>query len=365
MHFRSILSGTLALLLVQAAAALASGTGQHAAKRFSCPSADRLAGHFRRQEEAGAAAGRAAADAPRITGARRADPADQRHDRGAQLPGPADAGADAQDAGRQRVPLPGARRRLTGRPGSRPGRRRRTPSRDRQQRRRGAGDAGAGRCGACRPPAARAIGEVIVESPTGDPRQGGRPARRRRPSAPSPSTRTAMWSTPTATRRRARRRETPAGRRRGGTAGRQPRPASPTARWSPRCPPPTTRTSSTAIPTSSSCRATTARPRQGFRDHIARFPTDPKAADAHYWLGESLLGQQKYRDAAEVSLPPTRTIRSREGAGHAAEARRFADRPEPARRRLRHLQGNRQALPRNRPTRLKERVKQEQALAAC
>lgn len=41
---------------------------------------------------------------------------------------------------------------------------------------------------------------------------------------------------------------------------------------------------------------------QGFRDHIARFPKDPKAADAHYWLGESLLGQQKYRDAAETFL---------------------------------------------------------------
>jgi tol-pal system protein YbgF len=40
----------------------------------------------------------------------------------------------------------------------------------------------------------------------------------------------------------------------------------------------------------------------GFRDHIARFPTDSKASDAHYWLGESLLGQQKYRDAAEVFL---------------------------------------------------------------
>jgi len=44
----------------------------------------------------------------------------------------------------------------------------------------------------------------------------------------------------------------------------------------------------------------------GFRDHIARFPTDPKASDAHYWLGESLLGQQKYRDAAEVFLAANR-----------------------------------------------------------
>lgn len=41
---------------------------------------------------------------------------------------------------------------------------------------------------------------------------------------------------------------------------------------------------------------------QGFRDHISRFPKDAKTADAHYWLGESLLGQQKYRDAAEVFL---------------------------------------------------------------
>ena len=41
---------------------------------------------------------------------------------------------------------------------------------------------------------------------------------------------------------------------------------------------------------------------QGFRDHIARYPKDAKAADAHYWLGEALLGQQKYRDAAEVFL---------------------------------------------------------------
>lgn len=40
----------------------------------------------------------------------------------------------------------------------------------------------------------------------------------------------------------------------------------------------------------------------GFRDHIARFPQDARAPDAHFWLGESLLGQKKYRDAAEVFL---------------------------------------------------------------
>ncbi|GAA4122210.1 tol-pal system protein YbgF [Aminobacter aganoensis] len=41
---------------------------------------------------------------------------------------------------------------------------------------------------------------------------------------------------------------------------------------------------------------------EGFRDHIQRFPADPKTADARFWLGESLLGQKKYRDAAEIFL---------------------------------------------------------------
>lgn len=40
----------------------------------------------------------------------------------------------------------------------------------------------------------------------------------------------------------------------------------------------------------------------GFRDHISRFPQSERAPDAHFWLGEALLGQQKYRDAAETFL---------------------------------------------------------------
>lgn len=40
----------------------------------------------------------------------------------------------------------------------------------------------------------------------------------------------------------------------------------------------------------------------GFRDHIARFPDDARAPDAHFWLGEALLGQKRYRDAAETFL---------------------------------------------------------------
>jgi tol-pal system protein YbgF len=44
----------------------------------------------------------------------------------------------------------------------------------------------------------------------------------------------------------------------------------------------------------------------GFRQHIANFPGDTQTADAHYWLGEALLGQQRYRDAAEVFVDANR-----------------------------------------------------------
>ncbi len=44
----------------------------------------------------------------------------------------------------------------------------------------------------------------------------------------------------------------------------------------------------------------------GFKQHIQRFPDDPHAADAHFWLGEALLDQQKYRDAAQVFLTASR-----------------------------------------------------------
>ncbi|MCB1381500.1 MAG: tol-pal system protein YbgF [Notoacmeibacter sp.] len=40
----------------------------------------------------------------------------------------------------------------------------------------------------------------------------------------------------------------------------------------------------------------------GFRDYIERFPDGEQVADATFWLGESLLGQERYRDAAEVFL---------------------------------------------------------------
>ncbi|MGB8819098.1 MAG: tol-pal system protein YbgF, partial [Rhizobiaceae bacterium] len=41
---------------------------------------------------------------------------------------------------------------------------------------------------------------------------------------------------------------------------------------------------------------------QGFRAHVEQFPADPQAADARYWLGESLAAQGRNRDAAEIFL---------------------------------------------------------------
>ncbi|MCO6391341.1 tol-pal system protein YbgF [Aliihoeflea aestuarii] len=44
----------------------------------------------------------------------------------------------------------------------------------------------------------------------------------------------------------------------------------------------------------------------GFRDLIARFPQDEQIPDAQFWLGEALLGQERYRDAAETFLAASR-----------------------------------------------------------
>lgn len=44
----------------------------------------------------------------------------------------------------------------------------------------------------------------------------------------------------------------------------------------------------------------------GFRDLIARFPDSEHAADAHFWLGEAQLAQQKPREAAETFLAASR-----------------------------------------------------------
>jgi len=103
----------------------------------------------------------------------------------------------------------------------------------------------------------------------------------------------------------------------------------------------------------------------GFRNHITRFPDDAKTADAHFWLGESLLGQKKYRDAAEIFLAANKQYPSSKkapdmllklGVSMAGLDQRdvacatFSE----IGKRYPDIGGP-----------LKERVKQEQALAAC
>ncbi len=48
----------------------------------------------------------------------------------------------------------------------------------------------------------------------------------------------------------------------------------------------------------------------GFREYVRRFANTQQSADAHYWLGESLMGQQKYREAAEVFLDASKKYRA-------------------------------------------------------
>ncbi|MEX0346243.1 MAG: tol-pal system protein YbgF [Rhizobiaceae bacterium] len=44
----------------------------------------------------------------------------------------------------------------------------------------------------------------------------------------------------------------------------------------------------------------------GFRRHLEDFPDDERSADAHYWLGEAILAQQRPAEAAEVFLAASR-----------------------------------------------------------
>lgn len=44
----------------------------------------------------------------------------------------------------------------------------------------------------------------------------------------------------------------------------------------------------------------------GFREFVAQYPDDAQAADAHFWLGEALLAQERPREAAEVFLSASR-----------------------------------------------------------
>jgi tol-pal system protein YbgF len=103
----------------------------------------------------------------------------------------------------------------------------------------------------------------------------------------------------------------------------------------------------------------------GFRDHISRFPSDPKAADAHFWLGEALLGQKKYRDAAEMFLSANKQYPSSKKAPDMLLKLGVSlvglDQKDVACATFSEIGKRYPSI----SGALKERVKQEQALAAC
>jgi tol-pal system protein YbgF len=103
----------------------------------------------------------------------------------------------------------------------------------------------------------------------------------------------------------------------------------------------------------------------GFRDHIQRFPQNERAADAHFWLGEALLGQKKYRDAAETFLGASKQYPKAKKAPDMLLKLGISlvglNQREVACATFGEV-GKRYP---NISAALKERVKQEQALAAC
>ncbi|MFI0842572.1 tol-pal system protein YbgF [Mesorhizobium sp. IMUNJ 23232] len=103
----------------------------------------------------------------------------------------------------------------------------------------------------------------------------------------------------------------------------------------------------------------------GFRDHIERFPQNERTADAHFWLGESLLGQKKYRDAAETFLAASKAYPKSKKAPDMLLKLGISlvglNQREVACATFSEV-GKRYP---NISSALKERVKQEQALAAC
>lgn len=103
----------------------------------------------------------------------------------------------------------------------------------------------------------------------------------------------------------------------------------------------------------------------GFRELIENHPTSEHAADAHFWLGEALLAQERPREAAEVFLTASRNFPQARtapdtllklGVSMAALGQRdvaCATYGEVAQR-----------FPQATDA-LKERIRQEQALASC
>lgn len=270
MHFRSILSGTLAVLLVSGAATIAApGDAPQMPSRRSEPAS----WHFPQEDGrgAGGAGERPAADPARGAGA-----GAQRQDRGTELPDPADAGADAEDAGDNEFRLQELEKKAGG------GSTTNNVAEKAPGKKEPAATAGSDTAPAENHPAPT---QQETTAATGNAESRGQPPREfgtitvdKDGNVVSSTVEPPVDLLPEdGSRRRRRGGRGSAGDERSRGALSQLLPVRPV-------------------------RGDYANAEAGFRDHLKRFPSDGKAADFHDWLGEALLGQQKYREAAEVFL---------------------------------------------------------------
>ena len=80
----------------------------------------------------------------------------------------------------------------------------------------------------------------------------------------------------------------------------------------------------------------------GFRGFVQKFPNDRRAADARFWIGESLFQRQRYEQAAQAFLElSTKHGAPCQGAGGAAPPRAIAGRDEAEGNGLRHARRGR------------------------
>ena len=87
-----------------------------------------------------------------------------------------------------------------------------------------------------------------------------------------------------------------------------------------------------------------------FQAFLKKYPTDRRAADAQFWLGESLFQRQRYDAAAQAFLDlSTKYAQPRQGAGGAAAARPVARGPEAEGNGLRHARRGRPQISAKRP----------------
>jgi len=103
----------------------------------------------------------------------------------------------------------------------------------------------------------------------------------------------------------------------------------------------------------------------GFRQYLDMFPEGEHAADANFWLGEAMLGQDRYREAAEVFLNANRQFPNASKSpemllklGVSLAAMQQRDVACATYTEIGHRYPDVSSA-------LKERVKQEQALAGC